>query len=64
MVPAKCKSSVYVLIEICLQWSKRLGPKSNEYRSVYHYRKYDWDADVCMYMYAAEIKKNFFYGMV
>ena len=24
---AKCKTSVYVLTEICLQWSKRLGPR-------------------------------------
>ena len=24
--PAKCKTSIYVLIEICLQWSKWLGP--------------------------------------
>ena len=26
--PAKCKTSVYVLLEICLQWSKPLGPWS------------------------------------
>ena len=26
LVPAKCKTSVYVLTEICLQWSKWLGP--------------------------------------
>ena len=29
-VPAKCKTSVYVLMEICLHWSKRLGPQSNQ----------------------------------
>ena len=28
--PAKCKTSVCVLIEICLQWSKWLGPLSDE----------------------------------
>ena len=27
--PTKCKTSVYVLMEICLQWSKRLCPKAN-----------------------------------
>ena len=26
--PAKCKISIYVLMEICLQWSKWLEPKS------------------------------------
>ena len=25
--PAKWKNSIYVLTEICIQWSKRLGPK-------------------------------------
>ena len=25
---AKCKTTVYVLTEICLQWSKWLGPKT------------------------------------
>ena len=27
-VSAKCKTSIYVLTEICLQWSKWLGPRS------------------------------------
>ena len=26
MAPAKCKTSAYFLMEICLQWGKRLGP--------------------------------------
>ena len=36
--PAKCETSVYVLTEICLQWSKRLGALHSIYENLTHFK--------------------------